>query len=80
MKSNVLMHHSEQPDFSYIEDYKFSDWNKLVTRICTIKKFVDWIKDKKNFDSNVYFEDRLVARRAIIGKPQWEGITKQVKN
>ncbi|XP_065094301.1 uncharacterized protein LOC135714851 [Ochlerotatus camptorhynchus] len=78
IKESVMFHQEVESDFKFIREYRYSNWEKLLKEVCILKKFVDWIKDKRNFDKNISEDDMQIAEYAIVRKAQWEGFTDEM--
>ena len=76
----LMFHTSDEADLDFIEEIRYSRWVKLLNRMCVIKKFVDWVKDKKNFQKHISDDDREVAEQILIRKAQWDVFTEEMKD
>ena len=70
LKEFIGFHTTE--DFKFIQLEDRSSWWRLVKDLTWVLKFIQWIKDKKNFNKRFEIEDVERVENLLYRKVQWE--------
>ncbi|XP_041785593.1 uncharacterized protein LOC121600875 [Anopheles merus] len=73
--ANPVLHHHE----AVVPELNYSTWDRLLRHHTFIKKFVDFLKDRKAFNKMIGREDVEHAKYALLRKAQWEGFPDEME-
>lgn len=77
---NLVSVHNESTDFEFIQEDRYSSWWKLVFHLCLMKKYVDWLIDKRTFKKAITLNDRRIVENALYRKAQWTHYSQEIKD
>ena len=73
--ANPVPHHHE----AVVPELNYSTWDRLLRHHTFLKKFVDFLKDRKAFNKMIGREDVEHAKYALLRKAQWEGFPDEME-
>ncbi|XP_041782399.1 uncharacterized protein LOC121599013 [Anopheles merus] len=73
--ANLVLHHHE----TVVPELNYSTWDRLLRHHTFLKKFVDFLKDRKAFNKMIGREDVEHAKYALLRKAQWEGFPDEME-
>ncbi|XP_055542858.1 uncharacterized protein LOC129728441 [Wyeomyia smithii] len=63
---------TEIQQYDFIRENRYSNYWKLVQHLCILKKFVNWIAERKHFIKAINRNDRDIVENTLYKKAQWE--------
>uniref|UniRef100_A0A182RLZ0 Uncharacterized protein n=1 Tax=Anopheles funestus TaxID=62324 RepID=A0A182RLZ0_ANOFN len=64
---------------NFIFEENYSTWERLLKHVTYLKKFTDFVKNKKIFEKRINNEDVTHAKNALYRKAQKEGFPEEIK-